>query len=65
MPTKHIDERVWREVEKKTVEAVTKTQLGFKDTEILKLLILKGLKTVTEDEIREFKRTGKVMESQK
>lgn len=43
MPTKHIDDRVWRQVEKKTVEAVVQTKMNIKDTEMLKWLILKGL----------------------
>lgn len=50
MPSKHVDERVWREVEKKTVEAVISTKISIKDTTMLKWLIKKGLETITEDD---------------
>ncbi len=38
MPSKHIDERVWRLVEKKTVEAVIATRVAIKDTTMLKVV---------------------------
>jgi hypothetical protein len=50
MPSKHIDDRVWREVEKKTVEAVIRTKISIKDTTMLKWLIMKGLETISEDD---------------
>ena len=59
MPTKHIDDRVWRQVEKKAVEAVIQTKLNIKDTEMLKWLILKGLETITEDDYYQFKKETK------
>lgn len=52
MPTKHIDDVTWRKVEKKTVEAVIKTQQSIKDTEMLKWLINKGLENITEEDYR-------------
>lgn len=52
MPSKHIDEITWRKVEKETVKAVIASQTAFKDTEILKLLILKGLESVKEEDYR-------------
>lgn len=54
MPTKHIDDTTWRKVEKKTVDAVILTRESIKDTEMLRLLILKGLSSITEDEIKKF-----------
>lgn len=54
MPTKHIDETVWRKVEKETVRAVISSQVAFKDTEVLKILIMKGLNEITEDDYREY-----------
>lgn len=50
MPSKHIDEVTWRKVEKETVKAVVATQRSLKDTEILKILINKGLEHITEDD---------------
>lgn len=54
MPTKHIDDATWRKVESETVKAVTTTRAALKDTEVLKILILKGLQNVTEDDYVEF-----------
>lgn len=56
MPTKHIDEQVWRLVEKKTVEAVVETKSSIKPTEMLKWLILKGLEDITEDDYVKFRK---------
>ena len=50
MPTKHVDEETWRKVEKETVKAVVATQRAIKDTEILRILINKGLENVTEED---------------
>ncbi len=50
MPSKHIDEKVWREVEKKTVEAVIATKTSIKDTTMLKWLIQKGLNEMSEED---------------
>lgn len=52
MPTKHIDDATWRKVEKETVKAVVTTQRSIKDTEILKILINKGLENITEDDYK-------------
>lgn len=48
MPTKHISDETWRKVEKETVRAVLKTQKSIKSTDMLNLLILKGLEGVEE-----------------
>lgn len=48
MPTKHIDDATWRKVESETVKAVVATKTSLKDTEVLKLLILKGLQEIGE-----------------
>ncbi|MEC8905408.1 MAG: hypothetical protein VX952_12980 [Pseudomonadota bacterium] len=52
MPSKHIDEQTWRKVEKETVRAVTSTAKPFKDTEVLKLLILKGIQEIKEEDYK-------------
>ncbi|BCK63184.1 hypothetical protein BWQ95_22710 [Aeromonas hydrophila] len=54
MPSKHIDDSTWRRVESETVKAVIATRTSLKDTEILKLLILKGLECITEDDYRQY-----------
>lgn len=60
MPTKHIDEKTWRLVEKEMVKAVTKTQKPLRETEILKLLILKGIKEIEIEDVEKYiKERGK------
>lgn len=54
MPTKHIDDPTWRKVEMETVRAAIATKTSLKDTEVLKLLILKGIQTITEDDYEEY-----------
>lgn len=50
MPTKHIDEETWKKVERETVKAVIETQKSIKDTEMLRFLILKGLKYIEKED---------------
>ena len=54
MPSKHIDDSTWRRVESETVKAAIATRTSLKDTEILKLLILKGLECITEDDYKQY-----------
>jgi hypothetical protein len=54
VPTKHIDDATWRKVEKETVRAVISAQASIKETEVLRLLILKGLEVITENDYRKF-----------
>jgi len=54
MPTKHIDHTTWRKVETETVKAVVATKTSLKDTEVLKLLILKGLQEIKEEDYIDF-----------
>jgi hypothetical protein len=57
MPSKHIDEETWRKIEKKTVEEIVKKHVHIKETDMLKRLILIGLKHFEEE--AEFKEKGK------
>ena len=50
MPTKHIDDETWRKIEIKTVQAVIKTQKSIKESEMLKRLILIGLKHYEDEQ---------------
>lgn len=52
MPSKHVDDETWRKVEKETVKAVVATQRALKDTDMLRILINKGLEHITEDDYR-------------
>lgn len=52
MPTKHIPDATWRKVEKEHVKAVIATKKSIKDSEILNMLILKGLEAITEEDYR-------------
>lgn len=54
MPSKHIEQKTWQKVQDATVKAVIQTKVSIKDTEMLKLLILKGLSTITDEEIEKF-----------
>jgi len=55
MPTKHIPDTTWRKVEKETVRAVVATQRSIKDTEVLNLLILKGIEAVKDEDYKKLK----------
>lgn len=59
MPTKHIDDQTWRLVEKRTVEAVVATRVSIKETEMLTMLIKKGLENLNEDDIEKIIRKKK------
>ncbi len=50
MPTKHIDEETWKKIEEITVNEVIKKQKMIKPTEMLKRLILLGIKEYKENE---------------
>lgn len=59
MPTKHIDDITWRKVEKEVVKAVVATKRGFKDAEIIKLLLNKGIESISESDYLEYAKTKK------
>lgn len=54
MPTKHINDVLWRKIEIETVRAVTKLAIPVKDTKMLEWIIAKGLETITEEDYRRF-----------
>lgn len=54
MPTKHIDNLTWERIQKEHVKAVIATKTSFKDTEILKMLINKGLEYISESDYKAF-----------
>ena len=55
MPVKHIPEAIWRKVEKELVKAVIATQMPVKESEIIEVLLRKGLESVTEDDYKKMK----------
>lgn len=48
MPSQHIKDETWRKVEKEAIKAVIQTKTHIRPTEVLNLLILKGLEVVDE-----------------
>ena len=54
MPTKHIDDITWKKVQEQHVKAVVLTKTSFKDTEILKILIKKGLENIKDEDYLKF-----------
>lgn len=52
MPTRHIDDKTWDKVREKTVDAVLETRESFKESEMLKMLILKGIHNITKEDFR-------------
>ncbi|WP_434951816.1 hypothetical protein ACRWQL_01095 [Shewanella sp. HL-SH4] len=56
MPTKHINDAVWRKVEQMTVKAVIETREPIKDTDVLNWLIERGLKGIEKEDFRDLKK---------
>lgn len=54
MPTKHIDEELWKRVEEATVNVITKSQTLVKETEILQFVIHKGLQEISDEELLQY-----------
>ena len=50
MPSKHIQDPTWEEVKKQFTHAIVTTKTGFKETEILNILILKGIEKITDED---------------
>ncbi len=50
MPSKHIQEPTWDKVKEQFIHAIVTTKAGFKETEILNLLILKGIENITDED---------------
>jgi len=48
MPSQHIKDETWRKVEKEAIRAIIQTKTNIRTTEILDLLIKKGLEVVDE-----------------
>ncbi|UGV32302.1 hypothetical protein LO767_07495 [Halopseudomonas aestusnigri] len=59
MPTKHIDDRTWRKVEKEAVKATIATERSIKETDMLKWLINKGLEHITVDDYDDIAKSKK------
>ncbi|MBR0574471.1 MULTISPECIES: hypothetical protein [Pasteurellaceae] len=51
MPTKNIEKSLWLAIEKKTLDSIIKNKLLIKDTDLLQLIIRKGLEVVSDEEI--------------
>lgn len=51
MPTKHIGIETWKQVEEKVVQAVLVTQKPVKDSQVLDLIIRKGVEAISDDDL--------------
>lgn len=56
MPTKHIPEQIWRKVEKELVKAVVVTQRPVKESDIIEILLKKGLEHITDKDYKTMKK---------
>ncbi|MDP8185294.1 hypothetical protein [Phocoenobacter skyensis] len=54
MPTKNIHSHLWEGVQQRTVNVIAKTNMMVKDTEMLQVILQKGLDTITERELEEY-----------
>ena len=52
MPTKHIDEKIWRKIQDLTVKTVIATQRPIKETDVLAYVIKRGLEDVNAEELK-------------
>ena len=55
MPTKHIPDGIWRKVEKEIVKAVIATQRPIKESEMIEILLNKGLESMGEKDYQKLK----------
>lgn len=55
MPVKHIPDAIWRRVEKELVKAVIATQKPVKESEMIELILKKGLEHINESDYNEIK----------
>ena len=52
MPTKHIDTTSWNTVESVTIRAINLNEKLVKETDVIRLLIERGAKALTDDDLR-------------
>jgi len=51
MPTVHIRDEIFQKVTRKTMEAIRITKRPVKESEVLNVLVLKGLETISDEEL--------------
>ncbi|MDP8189091.1 hypothetical protein QJU87_04325 [Pasteurella skyensis] len=54
MPTKNIAEPIWKEVQNRTIEVIGTTKIMVKDTELLQIILKKGLEAITNQELEDY-----------
>ena len=52
MPTKHIDNEIWKKIQEWTVYAVIETKKPIKEAQILEFLINKGIKNSKKEDLK-------------
>lgn len=53
MPSQHINDRIWREIEKATVKAVVETRAPIKATDVMNYLLETGVKALTSEDFEQ------------
>lgn len=51
MPSKHIDNELWKQIQEKHIQMVIETKTSLNDTDVLKAIIKKGLDVITNDDV--------------
>ena len=54
MPTKNIAEPIWKEVQNRTIKTISNTKIMVKDTDLLQVILRKGLETITDQELETY-----------
>ncbi len=54
MPTKHIDNELWKKIQEKHIEVVTETKMSLNDTDILKTVLKRGLEVVKNEDFLKY-----------
>ncbi|MDG2961735.1 hypothetical protein [Exercitatus varius] len=54
MPTKHIDDNIWKKVTNKTLDMVIQTKMMLKENEMLQILIMVGLNRISENDVHQY-----------
>ncbi|SMB82310.1 hypothetical protein SAMN05660772_02048 [Pasteurella testudinis DSM 23072] len=54
MPTKYINENAWKKIEELTLSTIIQTKFMLKETEILQVVIEKGLQQLSDDDLLQY-----------
>ncbi|MGR3807801.1 hypothetical protein [Pasteurella testudinis] len=54
MPTKYINENAWKKIEELTLSTIIQTKFMLKETEVLQVVIEKGLQQLSDDDLLQY-----------